>query len=764
MRASIPPVGMIKFKEEPAASIDNGFDLIEISSSKTDRTCIRNINENDNLIDKFINLVKNITIESSKELKSFLIVTSLWDLLTISSNEQVPIVNPSIVNYYFAIPDRMAAACKLETDEFFFPTVFLKFTEESFKNANLKNLNRFIYALDRFDEFFMYKLVKIDEFWNVLDSKEFSQVFSTMPRSFSQSFTAFLFKNLLRLQIPFETLKRILNRIIKNLQLDEQSLKNIFMEQFIVNGLIEHRDFSRLLNASDSKNNLVPLILVEILKIWSNDSWIFRTPFTFQLHYCSCLMILLGLIPVEMFTRDMEDSLMNGIQGRLDHSDSQIRLMACCVAESLNRIHPNSENPLDFGLDAKNEIVSHLRQCHGSESKPMDKPLVDCTLEEAFANPIPNNTIDDPDDLKPISSLLKENLVPKNSKSPIPRFLPDCLKVLRSNEDCEVIKVVLNQFSDIFFASSRLSRQLNAASTFNTLLTLQDHFEIKDFDILRKCSMQNVLIDQIKVVGPEIITGMFQSNKLVLGQKMELLSLICSSTQEVFSNNRIVRVSSVSANSPYSANSIASALDHFEQTFALSEDYKPTNSKQQSLINDFLETLCFPLLVQSIKNFHLFKRNHVMFLEKFLWLQAIILNFSQNFLSYDRLAGKFLDFIHLTINLNADCETKTISGASTRLIEQVPIQKAILIGTSVVLSAWPASLSIIDHFPRLQEIYGFLDEIADGPGFKEDSQLQALGTSVALALQDLTDPQKMLKESAEQMTLDFNSIKITKSH
>ena len=86
--------------------------------------------------------------------------------------------------------------------------------------------------------------------------------------------------------------------------------------------------------------------------------WIIRTPFNSQLHYSSCLMSVLSLISPDLFNPELEQSLMNGVQSRLDHSDAQVRLMATCVAEMLNQFHPETENKLDFELDMNNEIVA----------------------------------------------------------------------------------------------------------------------------------------------------------------------------------------------------------------------------------------------------------------------------------------------------------------------------------------------------------------------------------------------------------------------
>ena len=747
---------MIKFKD-PDAEESSAFDMIPISSSKSIQKSSPKFK--DNLVDTFISLVKNITPEGANELKLFLLSTSLWDLLSSTSSEEFPLVNPTIVHYYFSIPDRVAAVCHLETDEFFFPFNFKHFTEESFTGSCL---NRSIYALEKFEGFLMNKLVKLDSFWDSLNR----QILNGLSKSSEQEFLASLFKNILQRNFSASKLKNILKRLIKNLSLSTRTVQGVFFDQFIKKGSLDYCDFSRLFSPFssllDDSNTFIMKLVFEILKIWSNDSWIFRTSFNVQLHYSSCLLIVLSLVSPEMFSLECEQSFMNGIQTRLDHSDSQIRLMASCVAEILNQMHPESENKLDFELDVFDEIVVHLRKCFEFTKIDLFEDSKYTPQKEKY-HQVPSPSCDlpdlkepeeeeDEDDLKPISSLLKEDKTcPNNSKSGLPKFLPDCLKVLRSNDDFESVKIVLENLANIFKSSSRLTRQLNSPSAFNTILTLQDSFEIEEFDSLRHFSMETFLLDQIKVVAPELVNGMFKSNKLVLSQKMELLKIICSSSQQLFKMTK---------ESAAHATNDLSSLDYFENSFLVSENFvaKPANKNNQNN-NDFLEHLCLPLLVQSVKHFDHFKRNHVMLLEKFLWLQAIILNFSQNYLLYDRLAERFLDFVHLTIT-STDNKT-TISGASTKIIEQIPIQKAILIGTCVVLSSWPASLSVLDYYPRLQGIYAFLDEITNGLGFQEDSQLQALGTSVALALQDLTDPQKLLKESADQMSFDMKSIKIT---
>lgn len=767
---------MLKFKND-SDNLKNEFDLVEISSSKTKHFNIIDINTIKIPVNDILNTFMNMFSDSEglKSLKSFLITTSLWDLLLSPSDEQFPLIQFKIIHYYFSIPDRLSSAFKLETDEFFFPRNFFSFTEDSlqqaFTNTNSSSLKRFIFALERLEGFALQKLIKIPSFWDSLDFELISQLSTTSK----QLFLAHLHKNLL--SFNFQKLFKIIRKLSLNLRLEVDDLVQLFHEQFICKGLVDYKELATLTSAyKDYKsfNSFLINILTEVFKIWSNDSWTFRTPFNSQLHFSSCIMIISSLVSPDLFTTTayLEESLMNGVQTRLDHSDPQIRLMGCCVAEILNLMHPESESKLDFEIDPNNEIVTHLKDCQKlTRHVAFGYPQYTCMfIEETTTNTATTATTDtdtafasesvisdtlnteqfdfDSDDLKPISSLLKEE-EPKNSKTPIPRFLSDCLKLLRSNEDAESVEKVLYKLDDTFKTSSRLSRQIHSVSAFNTLLTLNDHFEIKNFDSLRHRTMEIILIDQIKSVGPDLIDSIFKSNKLVLGQKMELLSIICSSTQKVF--NPKIKEQIENQN-----------LNQFEKTFLVSENSDSDKSKEKEKaknISEYLDCLCLPLLTQSIRHFQHFKRNHVMFLEKFLWLQAIILNFSKNYLQFDFLVEKYLDLIHLT--LQSSSNSLTISGASTNLVEQIPIQKALLLGTSVVLTSWPARFPVIQYYQRLQEIYTFLDEVVNGPGFKEDEQLQSLGTSVALALQDLTDPQKLIQESAEQLSFDLKTVKIT---
>ena len=154
---------MLKFKVSETDDT-NGFinDFIAVSSSKTVPPVSDKQEEIDSEVDTFIRLCKQVSIEGSKSLKSFLSSTSLWDLLLSTSPQEFSIINPSIVNYYFSIPDRVSAVCKMETDEFFMLKNFITWTEESLpvNDSISEKLERFIYALERLDGFAISNISK----------------------------------------------------------------------------------------------------------------------------------------------------------------------------------------------------------------------------------------------------------------------------------------------------------------------------------------------------------------------------------------------------------------------------------------------------------------------------------------------------------------------------------------------------------------------------------------------------------------------------
>jgi hypothetical protein len=749
---------MLKFKNAP---LEDSLDFVPISTKSLNSTPLTTYSDtrpcSSDKIDQFVSLCRSITDkESANELKLFILDTSIWDLLCVPEDENsFHLVKSNIVHFYFSIPDRVAAVCKLETDEFFFQNSFINHTEASLTNVgeriNSERLFRFMPALERIRAFGVPRLAKFPLFWDSLNTR----LFTSLPsRSQSLLLTALLQNVLTSHASHLKLLSKILSKIQTNLGFSQSMLAHVILDHFISQGSVDYMDLSNLLCACD--HEIIPLLLDGLLvRIWSKDSWILRESFNSQLHYSSCLMCLLSLTSPDTFCSEAEDALMNGVQSRLEHSDPQIRLIGTCVAETLNSLRPlGNDSVLDFALDPNNEIVKHLRDCFrmsgkvlsGNNATPRKFP------ESPVKTDVPDFTVkpqnypssdEDLDDLQPISTLLnaeKDALPPKNAKVKLPRFLADSLKLLRANEDAEMVQLVLARIAQTFTESSKLTRQLHATSAFQALLSLANHFDIANFDRFRIDSLQEILIDQIESVGPEAVNGLFASNKFVLEQKMDILVLISTSAHRLCSPTPINHIKHKQS---------SSALECFEEAFRAAEGATPTKSTAKK--NSFVESICIPLATQAIRHFSHFRGNHVSFLEKFMWLQGILLNFFQNSLKYDRFVEKYLDLVHLTL---------IASEANASLICQAPIQKALLVGLSVALEAWPESLAIQQYFPRLQEIYQFVDLIAVSPSFAQDPQLQALTASVACSLQELTDPQRLLQEQQEYQQLDFNITRI----
>lgn len=712
--------------------------------------------------DEFMSIFKSLTVESCSDLKRFLEGSSLWDIIDSIPRSNFDLIGSALISSYFSISDRVASICKLETDEFFFARNFSSFTESTLSkklNQNEINFKRYLPALEHLNNYGCNILANHSVFWDSLNQ----DMLSSLSQSSRVKFLFHLYSALLNKNIDLKSLMKIFYKIEKNLGCLSSDLEVIVFDFTVVKGQLDYRSLATLLSLISSNhqnvNNLISNLSIKILRTWSNDSWLFRNSFSVQLHYSSCLVIVLSLLSPAQFSKEMEELLMNGVQSRLDHSDYQVRLLGTLIAEKLNNFQLETEAKLDFGLDSENEIVNHLAEMSDLIASILfPYPQVRRNMKEFVeTEKIAENIVDldfshdySDDDLEPISSLLKENLdPPKNSKKQLPKFLPECIKLLRENEDAEIVSSILKTLPEIYKSSSGLARQLHSVPAFNALLNMSDHYETKDFDQLRMISMRNILIDQVESVSPALITEMFHSNKLVLSQKLELMQVICSSAQQIFRG-------STANHDRFVSNS---ALDYYEKSFLISESKASKFDKHKMRsINSFIDNLFYPLLARSIRHFQQLQHNHAMYLETFLWLQAILLNYSQNYSNYDRLVDKYFDLVHLCLNSPS---LSTISGASVKLIDQIPIQKALLLGLSVVLTSWPASMSVLQYYPKMKEIYGFLEEVSAGPGFSGDGRLQALGSSVALALKDLTDHQRILQENSDRLSFDMKELKVS---
>lgn len=702
------------------------FDLVPIVSktSTTENVC------NQNTTHLFISLYQTLnngenTCSQMKEL--LLEHGGIWGILEELSVVELDEVAPLLVNMYFSIPKKVCSAASAEVDGFFFEHEFNEFTAKSFRSALSTPMDKvrflkFSFAIDRLDGFGMSYLKSAALFPEFI-SKDALEKFT------ASKLTAF-FVSVLGAIIDSQPLSQSLFlELDKLLRMVPNPSTEIVM-YIIDKGFWSFLDLNVLFHAMDFET--VGLLAGKVLEKWANKPFSSASSFAEQFYFANIMASILSFISPEMYrsSEAWESMFFDGVSNRLDHADPQIRLIGMTVAEFINSFHldfdDESSRKLDFDLDSQNEIVQYIRTSHKYADDIMMKVLEIGPLPQTVSNASEAFAAKSPSTVPVIS----EN-EPKNSKFKTPIFLSDCLKVLRTNDDPDVINTVLTRLGSTYTSSSHLDKEMNSVSLFKTLSAMSDKFDIADFDAKRLDMMETLSVKHISLLAPHIVADLFGMNQLVLNQKMEYLQVICGATRQVFSSklksNPIVQASGF--------------LKHFEKSFQNLELSRPKSSSCRSKEAEFLQHLFIPLLKRSIRSFDTFTKSHVMFLDKFLWLTAILLSVSRNQLLYPELVDKYIDLVLIA----SKCEH----------LLQAPVKSATILGLAISLENWPVSMKVLDNYDRLRRIYDFINtlEITDA----EQGQLLA---SVALSLENICNPNSILKETSEQMSLDFKAIRI----
>ena len=318
-------------------------------------------------------------------------------------------------------------------------------------------------------------------------------------------------------------------------------------------------------------------------------------------------------------------------------------------------------------------------------------------------------TSDSCPDILPIAGLMMEGSDARNAKVKKAKFLEDCLKMLRSNEDPKLVEDSISRLHALYLDSSRLSRQLHAVESFKTVLSLSDKFEFANFDACRIQFLSTLVVDQIALVGPALIESIFRSNSLVLNQRMECLQTVSVAFNTIF------RIG----------------------------DGLPTESCSfiPPCRDDFLLHLAIPLVKASLNFYSTLDNSHAMFADKFLTLNLIMLNAVQNQPSY----GEFVkNFIHLLCKVSTCKHVKIAS-----------IQKSLLMCLSILLECWPSTLSLIDNYHFFERVFVFASSLQD----EKDNPNMLPINLVLCNLQRLCNTESLILESNHRTGLDFTVMK-----
>lgn len=686
---------------------DLSFELLPIKN-----VSVNSDSDSENLTDKFIRIYNMISQEISyaQQMKEFLESGhSIWRLLDALQPEEVEQVAPIITSMYFSLPEKVCSISKIRTDEFYFEAPFTKFTRESLKAEahamTEEKFKRFSIALEYLNDFGI-------------------PVFKCSFEEFLQCITCSSLQHITKVNVFFSQLIPVVpSHCMPDLLSKNQQVKFLEIAQHAVDtGLWSFKELSIFLYSLP--DNSVPTALAKKLVLkWANRSCTLNDSFSIQLYHSSALLVALSHTSSDSFhANGLESNFLAGIECRMEHVDPQIRLIGLTVGEFINHFTLSTDDDvkkLEFELDSKNEIVMYLRDCYYYSGNfgygPRRQGIVGNDMRDE------EHTI--------IEKSLPAESEPKNAKTKLPIFLSESLKVLRQNENPELVEKVMTRLGSTYDNSSRIDKQLNAVSVFTCLSTMSEKFEIQDLDSKRFEIMERVTLEHLSIISPLIVEELFNSGRLVLNQKLEYLRVISGVTQRAFS---------LKTKGAHQTSAISNFLDYFESSY---QSLEPV-SKAKRTDPELLRNLYLPLLKKGIRNFEIFNRTHAMFFDKFMWLMAIVLNVCVHQVEFSELVSRYLDL--------------ALIASKTELMMQAPVKKATLLGLSVVLQNWPSSMPLIDNYERLNRVYEFATAI----DFESDTDMAQLLSSVVLALQNLCNPENLIKESNERFSLDFSSIKI----
>lgn len=271
----------------------------------------------------------------------------------------------------------------------------------------------------------------------------------------------------------------------------------------------------------------------------------------------------------------VENDVMKGTQKRLDLSEYSIRLLGMIVAEEWSKIF-STANKLDFEIVPDEEVMD-LRGLKYEPKVQKDEEKV----EERISN------------LKLDDSLLRYEILPEdyiasNKKIKPPRYLYECLEMLRSKDDYEKAEIGLSMCPKLIQNATSLMIEEKGIELAKTLLYMQDDFNMEIFEAKRMESMVLIASNAPKSIC-NYMANEFYSNNISVAQKLDILSVFVESIN-VLSSSKIessaVDKSLLMAKYPSCKTKFSSSLI----------------KKKSSNLNNHVPHFFFPLISQAFQN------------------------------------------------------------------------------------------------------------------------------------------------------------------
>lgn len=485
-----------------------------------------------------------------------------------------------------------------------------------------------------------------------------------------------------------------------------------------------------------------------LFEVWAVKTDLNRTPLHQQRHLSKQLLVFLSFFSYATIkTNKLEFAILNGVQKRLNSSDSDIALLGKVVGECYALL-VDTETRLIFQVEG--DVAEDLRRGY-SFSRVLQETI--CLQEgwpivcgERLWSPerLADSSIDDhvvgepiikgksPEGLsavmKPIMTMTSADEVPRNAKIKSPRFLRDCLAYLKTPDDPEKIELGLNYLAPLMDSASQILKEEIGAELYKSVLFMGEGFKIKDFDTIRRRVMVKLTRENVSIMAP-IALEEIMGRRTSIRQKLEILcSTMCALR------------SAPQRSTPISLDPAAIKLRLLDSQIGfapLAAASMPLALKNRRIIRH----LVIPLLTLVTDADHrLFKGNaNAMLLEKMIYLFAITVDAAAPLPEFRDIAQGSLAFLRPII--------KSAEGILR------PTLKATLVAAHSLLSSWPETLPMVEYVEDIEAISHFLQVNSSVIVDLEKEYLSLVAASMVI-IEQRSDPLRLIQEASSFATAD----------
>ncbi|XP_022046538.1 telomere length regulation protein TEL2 homolog [Acanthochromis polyacanthus] len=346
-----------------------------------------------------------------------------------------------------------------------------------------------------------------------------------------------------------------LGRIIGNLVLTNKKAQFVITHKLL---LLQYKYETQVLRivlgylaADKDRRPLLVQVLRSVCQAWANPSAVKHTPLEQQMYVSKALLLSVSLLKdseLQELRSELLQCMLGGMQSHLDSSVVRIRHMGMVVGECLSSRMDVSGTQLKFEYDQDEETRELLSlmtpiACDEPEPEPVNganslqetNETIPSTQNASSENKSAprsskaeaDSDLDSDDELTPYDMSGDQEI----SQASPPRYLRDCLEILRSSEDGARVELSLRVAEGLVRRNAFAAREISVQMS-KVLLHMEDKYSIIGFLGLRQATMVALTVtDCIPVT--QYLTTEFYSLNYSLRQRLDILEVLTVAAQEL---------------------------------------------------------------------------------------------------------------------------------------------------------------------------------------------------------------------------------------